>query len=290
MVLKVILFGSTGSVGYQIKMQLISKSKSKYDVITIGRDDSDVEIQCNMKSYDEIKRCMKECVLDNEEIIVISCLGGRNASDCEEVDGDMNCNIINASKCFSNIKRFILLSGACVDNPKIPLQYAKIRAENALMNSGINYTIFRPTCYYKCFHSMWEKVNKNKKVYVIGNGEYTRFGPMDERDVASAMIEYGMRETKNDVIYLDGEKQYTAKSIANELSSNDSDSDNVKHVPYWFVRGVEWIGGYILPTKIYETIRLIVYYNLYQMNIDNVDRCIKLDNKNALSYFEKEKT
>lgn len=283
MVSSVILFGSTGSIGKSLKKNI----DLGMNLITIGREGSNVEIQCNMDSYKDIARCMRECIAENECAIVVSCLGARHAIDCDRVDGDMNCNIVRACEEMNEgvITRFVLLSGACVDNPKIPLQHAKIRSENALIDSGIEYCIFRPTCFFKCFQRMWDRACDGKKIYVIGKGDYTTFGPMDEKDVAKAMIEYGLDVSKNrnSIIYLDGEEQYNAKSIANELQK-----DNVKHIPFWFVNGFQWLSGWILPKKIHETIKLVIYYNSVQMNLENANRCVKLKNGTALSYFNRQ--
>ena len=138
----VLLFGYTSSVGEYLPFLL----RNGFFVTIVTRHKvkfrSDKIYKNTLSVVSELK-----CAADFEKIfedfthdIVISCIGSRSpkAEDVNKVDAGINISIINACIEKNNkTKLFILLSGSCVRKPEIPLQFAKLRAENALRDSGI---------------------------------------------------------------------------------------------------------------------------------------------------------
>ncbi len=82
--------------------------------------------------------------------VVISCIASRSGApkDAEAVDYRANLALLNAAQA-AGARQFILLSAICVQKPLLAFQHAKLKFEAALTQSGIGYTIVRPTAFFK---------------------------------------------------------------------------------------------------------------------------------------------
>jgi divinyl chlorophyllide a 8-vinyl-reductase len=122
--------------------------------------------------------------------VLISCLASRNGSpeDAWQIDYRANLGILEASK-LAGIKHFILLSAICVQKPMLQFQFAKLAFEQALIESGMTYSIVRPTAFFKSLSGQVERVKKGKPFLVFGNGELTACKPISDADLAEYIVD-----------------------------------------------------------------------------------------------------
>jgi divinyl chlorophyllide a 8-vinyl-reductase len=66
----------------------------------------------------------------------------------------------------------------------LAFQKAKLRFEQALMASGMTYSIVRPTAYFKSLSGQLERVKNGKAFLVFGDGLGTACKPISDRDLA----------------------------------------------------------------------------------------------------------
>jgi len=116
---------------------------------------------------------------------VISCLASRTGTprDAWRVDYQAHIDILEAVR-QAGIKHFVLLSAICVQKPRLAFQKAKLRFEQALMASGMTYSIVRPTAYFKSLSGQLERVKNGKAFLVFGDGLGTACKPISDRDLA----------------------------------------------------------------------------------------------------------
>ncbi|MGA0941326.1 MAG: NAD(P)H-binding protein, partial [Burkholderiaceae bacterium] len=116
---------------------------------------------------------------------VISCLASRTGTprDAWRVDYQAHIDILEAVR-QAGIKHFVLLSAICVQKPRLAFQKAKLRFEQALMASGMTYSIVRPTAYFKSLSGQLERVKNGKSFLVFGDGLGTACKPISDRDLA----------------------------------------------------------------------------------------------------------
>ena len=128
---------------------------------------------------------------------VISCLASRSGApgDALAVDRDANLNLIDAAK-GAGTEHFILLSAICVQKPRLAFQHAKLAAENALRSSGIDYTIIRPTAFFKSLSGQVKRVAAGKPFLIFGNGELTRCKPISDGDLARFIVDCATEPTR----------------------------------------------------------------------------------------------
>ena len=87
------------------------------------------------------------------------------------------------------VKQFILLSAICVQNPKLPFQFAKLAFEDALIASGLTYSIVRPTAFFKSLSGQIPRLRDGKAFLVFGNGELTACKPISDDDLGNFMVD-----------------------------------------------------------------------------------------------------
>ena len=82
-----------------------------------------------------------------------------------------------------------MLSAICVQKPKLAFQHAKLKFEDALQTSGLNYAIVRPTAYFKSLTGQVKRVKQNRPFLFFGDGTETACTPISKRDLAEFMLD-----------------------------------------------------------------------------------------------------
>lgn len=116
---------------------------------------------------------------------VISCIASRSGApkDARAVDYAANLALLEAAQ-ESGARHFILLSAICVQKPLLAFQHAKLAFEARLVASGMDYTIVRPTAFFKSLSGQVKRVKAGKKFLIFGDGALTRCKPISDSDLA----------------------------------------------------------------------------------------------------------
>lgn len=117
--------------------------------------------------------------------VVISCIASRSGSpkDAQAVDYGANVALLEAALA-AEARQFILLSAICVQKPRLAFQHAKLAFEALLMASGMDYTIIRPTAFFKSLSGQLKRVKAGKPFLIFGDGDLTRCKPISDDDLA----------------------------------------------------------------------------------------------------------
>jgi divinyl chlorophyllide a 8-vinyl-reductase len=194
---RVFVAGATGYIGKFVVRELLSRS---YDVVSFVRERSGIG---GVSGIEEVRRQLNGsevrfgdvCSLDsvmNQGIrgerfdVVVSCLTSRNGGvkDSWEIDYKATRNTLDACKA-AGAAHFVLLSAICVQKPSLAFQKAKLQFEKELTESGLVYSIVRPTAFFKSLAGQIEPVKKGKPYVMFGRGLLTACKPISERDLAS---------------------------------------------------------------------------------------------------------
>ncbi|MFK7888326.1 MAG: NAD(P)H-binding protein [Gammaproteobacteria bacterium] len=121
---------------------------------------------------------------------VISCIASRTgvARDAWEVDYQRNLALLELAK-RNGATRFILLSAICVQKPRLAFQFAKLKFETALAESGLDYAIIRPTAYFKSLAGQIGRLQDGKPYLMFGDGALTACKPISTADLARFIAE-----------------------------------------------------------------------------------------------------
>ncbi len=186
---KVLLAGATGYIGRAVAAELVARG---YQVLALVRPGRTPELPgCSIKTIELTDRADLLEALEHESFsAVVSCIASRTgvAADAWLVDHDANQNLLAVAK-HSGARRFVLLSAICVQKPRLAFQQAKLAFEQSLTESGMPYSIVRPTAFFKSLSGQVERVRDGSPFLLFGDGEQTRCKPISEADLARFMID-----------------------------------------------------------------------------------------------------
>ncbi len=116
--------------------------------------------------------------------VLVSCLASRTGApkDAWAIDHQAQMNALEAAK-RAGVSHFVLLSAICVQKPVLAFQYAKLAFEKALMESGMTYSIVRPTAFFKSLSGQLDRVKKGKPFLIFGDGTLTACKPISDSDL-----------------------------------------------------------------------------------------------------------
>jgi divinyl chlorophyllide a 8-vinyl-reductase len=115
---------------------------------------------------------------------VVSCMASRTGAprDAWAVDYQANAHALGAAKA-GGVERFVLLSAICVQRPRLAFQHAKLAFERELKDSGLGYSIVRPTAFFKSLSGQFERLRAGKPFLVFGDGRRTACKPISDADL-----------------------------------------------------------------------------------------------------------
>ena len=164
---RVALAGASGTIGAAVAAQLAAEG---HDVTPLGR-----------AALADPGRVLAAAQAE----VVISCIASRSGSpkDAQAVDYEANMRLLRAAQA-AGARHFILLSAICVQKPLLAFQHAKLAFETALAESGLAYTIIRPTAFFKSLSGQAKRVMAGKPFLIFGDGNLTRCKPISDADLA----------------------------------------------------------------------------------------------------------
>jgi len=116
--------------------------------------------------------------------VLVSCLASRtgNPKDAWAIDHLAHVHALECAKA-AGVSHFVLLSAICVQKPVLAFQHAKLAFEKALIESGMTYSIVRPTAFFKSLSGQLERVKKGKSFLLFGDGTLTACKPISDSDL-----------------------------------------------------------------------------------------------------------
>jgi len=116
---------------------------------------------------------------------LVSCLASRTGApaDAWAIDHRAHLQALAAAQ-GAGVSHVVLLSAICVQKPLLAFQQAKLAFEKALIDSGLTYSIVRPTAFFKSLSGQIERVRQGRPFLVFGDGRLTACKPIGDADLA----------------------------------------------------------------------------------------------------------
>ena len=120
---------------------------------------------------------------------VVSCMASRTGSpqDAWRVDHQAHVCALKAAQA-AGVRHFVQLSAICVQKPLLAFQHAKLAFEKALIESGMTYSIVRPTAFFKSLSGQLDRVKQGKPFLIFGDGQLTACKPISDDDLADFLV------------------------------------------------------------------------------------------------------
>ena len=116
---------------------------------------------------------------------LVSCLASRTGTprDAWAIDHQAHVHALHAAR-QAGVTQMVLLSALCVQKPRLAFQQAKLAFEKTLVESGLTYSIVRPTAFFKSLSGQVQRVQQGKAFLVFGDGRLTACKPISDDDLA----------------------------------------------------------------------------------------------------------
>jgi len=209
---RVFVVGATGYIGKFVVRELVARG---YVVVSFARERSGVDAattadltrqqlqgsEVRFGDVSDMKSLIRDGIRNEKFDVIVSCLTSRTGGikDAWMIDYQATRNALDAGKT-AGATQFVLLSAICVQKPLLEFQRAKLKFEKELIESGLTYSIVRPTAFFKSIAGQVESVKKGKPYIMFGNGELTSCKPISEADLARFMADCLEDPTKQNKI------------------------------------------------------------------------------------------
>ncbi len=278
---KIFVAGSTGYIGKNVVKYALDNG---FDVVIAKRHSDNKPGQLNKKlKVIKISNNDNNWIADLEKVdVIISCLASRTGEpkDAHLVDYELNCLLLEKAKALK-CSQFILLSAICVQKPRLAFQFEKLAFEEKLKKSGLNFSIVRPTAYFKSLSGQIENIKKGKPYVYFGDGQITQCNPISEKDLSLYILSCINDKTKwQKILPIGGPKQsLTPKDIGKILFEIFEVSPKYKSFPTKILDVIRVLLLIISPLSNWaknksELIKIAKYYATESMLIwDETKKC-----------------
>lgn len=232
--MSILLTGATGTIGRAVALQL---ARDGQEVLCALRRDQPLPhprlrpLRCDMAEPGSLTTALAGRTVS----AVISCMATRSGApaDAWRVEHDAQLNLLNEARA-AGAEHFVLLSAICVQRPQLVFQQAKLAFEQALRESGIAWSIVRPTAFFKSLSGQVARVRKGKPFLVFGDGRQTACKPISDRDLADYIVGCLTEDSRrHKVLPIGGPgPAITPMDQAERLFDMLGQPMNVKHVPF----------------------------------------------------------
>jgi len=229
----ILVVGATGTFGEPVARQL---HEDGYAVRVLSRDVENAKTKLG-DSFDYFEGDVEdpstlEDAMDGCFGVHINLRGGPRAEDFERIEnaGVANVAKVSASK---GVQRIAYLSGAATfeENAWFPMVRAKLRAEEAIRESGVPYTIFCATHFMESL----SLAVRGRRATIVGRQPH-RLHWLASRDYARMVSEAFQRpEAANKRLFIQGPDSFTMPEAIKKYCSIVHPDIKVSSVPIWLL-------------------------------------------------------
>ncbi len=165
---------------------------------------------------------------------LVSCLASRTGApkDAWAIDHQAHVGALAVAR-KAGISQMVLLSAICVQKPLLAFQQAKLAFEKVLIESGVAYSIVRPTAFFKSLSGQIDRVKSGKPFLVFGDGTMTACKPISDNDLGQYLADCLDDESRhNSILPIGGPGDaITPKQQGERLFALLGREPKFKHVP-----------------------------------------------------------
>ncbi|MFP4274439.1 MAG: NAD(P)H-binding protein [Paracoccaceae bacterium] len=185
---RVFLLGGTGTIGRATARALRAAG---HEVVAMVRPRPDTAallpgVELREGDPTEAASLARDGLRGERFDTLISCLASRSGApaDAWAIEHDAQLAALQTAES-SGIGHMILLSAICVQKPLLEFQRAKLAFEAALQGSAIDWTIVRPTAFFKSLSGQVARVRDGKPYLLFGDGKLTACTPIHDDDLGA---------------------------------------------------------------------------------------------------------
>ncbi len=198
---RVFMLGATGTIGRSTVRALVARG---HDVVcfvrpsaatgrTIGKSGGVAEVPGTTVRLGDVcdpVSIARDGFRGERFDVLVSCMASRTGTprDAWAIDHQAHVDALAAAKS-AGVTQVVLLSAICVQKPLLAFQHAKLAFEKTLMESGLIWSIVRPTAFFKSLSGQVARVRNGKPFLVFGDGTLTSCKPISDDDLAAFLAD-----------------------------------------------------------------------------------------------------
>ena len=240
----VLVTGPTGFLGRRVVQKLIDHS---YDVRCLvhspGRErifpHGSVDVYYG--DINNVEALTSACKGIDQVIHLVAVIRESGGATYDSVNRVGTQNVVSAAKEAGGVKQFVLVSAVgAVNNPDFPYLQSKWQGEQAVINSGLPFTIIRPSIIFgagdEFLNSLAALVRVAPLVPVISSGR-NRMQPIWVEDVAQCLaLSLSRHDLQGHTLELGGPAQLSYNEIVGIVARAMGKRRLRLHVPMWIMR------------------------------------------------------
>jgi divinyl chlorophyllide a 8-vinyl-reductase len=239
--LRVLLLGGTGTIGRATAAALLAEGHGVLALVRPGSK-ADKLPGCTLVEGDVTRPGTVEAVLKATPCAaIVSCLASRTGLPADAWDIDHRAHSLALEAALdARVRKFVLLSAICVQRPMLEFQKAKIAFESQLRASPLEWSIVRPTAFFKSLSGQVARVQKGKPFLVFGDGRRTACKPISDADLGRFLaLCLTDPEKKRKILPIGGPgPALTPLDQAAMLERLTGQPVKVKHVPFALMEAI----------------------------------------------------
>ncbi len=232
----ILVVGATGTLGKKVSRVLLAANE---DVRTMTRVVAKADelkklgarpVRGDLRDPDSLEFALRGA---NSVVAAAHSILGRGDESSEAVDEIGHMALIDAAK-HAGVNHFVYTSayGAALDHP-IDFWRSKARVERYLRDSGLSYTIIRPTHFVEmhAYQLIGKAVLEGKRVMLMGSGRNPRnFVAAD--DVATVVVAaLRIPSLRGEMIEVGGPENLTSHDVVETFERVSGQKAKVAHIP-----------------------------------------------------------
>lgn len=235
------VLGATGTIGQATVKALVERG---HEVVCFLRKGSKATLPGATLRFGDVADPLslaRDGFRGEQFDVLLSCMASRTGAprDAWAIDHQAHVNALVAAR-QAGVSHMVQLSAICVQKPLLAFQKAKLAFEQRLIESGLTYSIVRPTAFFKSLSGQIERVKAGKPFLVFGDGRLTACKPISDDDLgqflASCIEDEGL---KNRILPIGGPgPAITPMDQAGMLFELLGCEPRVKRVPVGFLDGI----------------------------------------------------
>jgi divinyl chlorophyllide a 8-vinyl-reductase len=202
------MLGATGTIGQATTRALVQRGHEVVCFIrprsTRGRDDGLKGLTGAVVRFGDVTDATslaRDGFRGERFDVLVSCMASRTGApnDAWAIDYGAHATALAAATS-AGVSHMVLLSAICVQKPLLAFQQAKLAFERLLIESGLTYSIVRPTAFFKSLSGQIERVKQGKPFLVFGDGTLTACKPISDDDLGGYIADCLDDESRQDKI------------------------------------------------------------------------------------------
>ncbi len=189
---RVLIVGASGTIG---RATLQALRRRGHEVVAFGRGAApagppDAGLQWRQGQPADAGSIARDGLRGERFDAIVSCLASRTGApdDAWAIDHGAHLQLLQAAR-RAGVPQWVQLSAICVQKPRLAFQHAKRAFEAELQASDLDWTIVRPTAYFKSLSGQVERVRRGKPFLIFGDGALTACKPIGDDDLGDYLAD-----------------------------------------------------------------------------------------------------